>query len=128
MPDALTSTLTGVEARVKQRIAAVLLGGMLLTGCSAEQPMIIELYGEPSSRLVEAAVNTFNQHPRLLAEESPDQVIVTLIVNDLNFARGECADGAVVTLVEPLGEREVIDGATGETLNVLPALINSPRP
>ncbi|MGB3762937.1 MAG: hypothetical protein WA966_06910 [Ornithinimicrobium sp.] len=103
------------------RIAAAVVGGVILSGCGAAEPKIIELYGDPSSRLVEAAVNTCDQHPRLLAEESPDEVIVTLIVNDLDFSRGDCSDGAVVTLVDPLGERSVVDGYTGEPLNVLPA-------
>lgn len=102
-------------------MAAVAIGGMLLSGCGAADPRIIEVYGEPSSYLVEAAVNTCNQHPRLFVEESVDQVVVTLIVNDLDLNRGDCSDGAVVTLGEPLGERVVIDGATGEPLNVLPA-------
>ncbi|MGB3257290.1 MAG: hypothetical protein WBG89_13890 [Ornithinimicrobium sp.] len=106
---------------MRQRVAAAVVGGVMLSGCGAAEPRIIELYGEPSSRLVEAVVNTCDQHPRLLAEESTDQVIVTLIVNDLDFSRGECSDAAVVTLVDPLGERAVIDGATEEPLNVLPA-------
>lgn len=117
-----------VEGSVRRLLPTAVVSSALLVGCGAEEPRIIELYGQPNSRLVEAVVNTCNQHPRLLAEESPEQVIVTLIVNDLNFARGECADGAVVTLVDPLGERPVIDGATGEPLNVLPSGTNNPRP
>ncbi len=104
-----------------QRIAATVLGGVVLSGCGAAEPKIIELYGDPSSRLVEATVNTCEQHPRLLVEESSDEVTVTLIVNDLDFSRGLCSDGAAVTLVDPLGERAVVDGFTGEPLNVLPS-------
>jgi len=106
---------------VQQRIAAVVVGSVLLMGCGAAEPRIIEVYGEPSSRTVEAAINTCDQHPRLLVEESAEEVIVTLLVNDLDFIRGRCSDGAAVMLIDPLGERAVVDGETGEPLSVLPA-------
>ncbi len=53
-------------------------------------------------------------------EESEDTVEITVTAKNVN--RGaDCADGIQVFLDSELGDRSVIDGSDGETLDVQPS-------
>jgi hypothetical protein len=47
-------------------------------------------------------------------DEGPSSVTVT--VTAVGKSQDDCADGATVTLAEPLGERALIDGSNGEPI------------
>jgi hypothetical protein len=92
---------------------------VVCSGCSEDAPSVIVVYGEPESTRLEVSVNTCNRHPIVDAEETPDEVRLTITADDRENA-GDCADGDDVTLEAPLGDRVVIDESTGEQVEVAP--------
>ena len=98
-----------------------LLGVLLVAGCGADAPSIIIVYGDPESTRLEVSVNTCNKHPVVEAEETKQEVRLTVTVDKPSGeGEGDCADGDDVTLEAPLGDRIVVDNSTGEQVEVAP--------
>ncbi len=105
----------------RSAIAVWAASAVLLGGCGPAEPMLAEVYGDSPSTNLEMSVNTCNQNPTLLIEESATKIIVAVEADEVEgSARNDCLDGAVATLAQPLGDREVIDAATGDVVVVLP--------
>jgi hypothetical protein len=49
-------------------------------------------------------------------EESPSQVTVTVTARD--DTSDDCLDGLIVHLDQPLGDRQLLDGVTGDVVSV----------
>jgi hypothetical protein len=98
-----------------------LLGVLLVAGCGADAPSIIIVYGDPESTRLEVSVNTCNKHPVVEAEETTQEVRLTVTADEPSGdGEGDCADGDDVTLEAPLGDRIVVDDSTGEQVEVAP--------
>lgn len=104
------------------------LAVLVLAGCGSEPseprgpsgPMLNEVFGEPGSAELELGVNTCNQNPRAEVEETVTEVRISMVADEIDGdGAGDCSDGTRVTLDEPLRDREVIDNATGESVEVL---------
>ncbi len=109
------SAVMGVAASV------VLLGGCGLSDLIDDEPMIIEVFADPRSPRLEVSVNTCNQNPIVLMDESATRIVVTVEADEVEGSgRNDCRDGVEATLAQPLGDREIIDAATGEAVDVLP--------
>lgn len=88
----------------------------LLAGCS-EAPDINAVYGEPSSRQLELGLSHCQPEVDVSTVEDGGTVTVTvdLLSEHENF---ECGGAVLITLDDELGSRVVINGATGEELQV----------
>lgn len=109
-PVALRPRFAGVAA-----VAA--LGLAVLAGCGSDTPRITEVAGEPGSARLVVTADTCNAHPGASVEESASSVRILLRASR-SWGDAECADSVVVELDAPLGSRAVVDGATGETVEV----------
>lgn len=98
-------------------VAAIVV--LILSGCAAK-PMIFEVKGESGSHELSFGVNTCNRNPRAIVTETPDKVRIAIEADPVNGnGEAECADSVQVVLSEPLGDRAVIDDATGDALEIL---------
>ena len=94
---------------------------LLLLGCApAREPVaILEVLPDESGAEPDLLVVTCQGDPEV-AElvEGPAEVRVT-VVSDVQRGQGPgCADGVTVRLAEPLGDRALVDGSTGERVPV----------
>jgi len=67
---------------------------------------------------VELGINTCNADLDALVVESDTTVEVTITAE--NDTTDDCADSIVITLDKPLGHRRLINGSTGDLLDVQP--------
>ncbi|MGL5826953.1 MAG: hypothetical protein ACRCYU_19395 [Nocardioides sp.] len=82
---------------------------------------ILGVSGSPESSRREGGVNTCNMNPRVEADESASEVRLAVSVKKVDTEAGnDCADGVVVTLSQPLGQRTVVDDETNDALVVEP--------
>jgi hypothetical protein len=79
---------------------------------------IMEATTGADGRTLELVVGTCNADLTTKTEESPTQVTVTVTAR--NDTSDDCLDGVVVHLDRPLGDRRLVDGATGETVRIQP--------
>lgn len=112
------------EGRRRRRTLVVsgsaALLALVLSGCGEDaEVQISEVYGGADSAVLEVGVTSCNGEPTVRAEETAAQV--RLEVDADTGSGNDCADAAMVTLSEPLGEREVVDAATDEVIELLPA-------
>jgi hypothetical protein len=79
---------------------------------------VTEVYVRPDDRQLEVGVGTCNQDPRVTAVETDDEV--RLSSNEVlpRGAGNDCQDIDIVTLDTPLGDRKVIDEASGDEVRV----------
>jgi hypothetical protein len=93
----------------------VLLAVALGVGCSSA-PRIVEAVGAPDSDRLGLVVDTCNADLAVTIGESTERVTVTIT------ARGDtsddCLDSVTLQLDAPLGDRVVVDGASGEVVPV----------
>ena len=103
------------RGRVLSGVAAL----VLLTSCGSDGTGIVEAYGSPDSERLELAIDACRAESTSYdAEESDDEVVITITTE--GGEGPECADGLTVELEEPLGDRRLVDGSTGEEVEVLP--------
>jgi hypothetical protein len=103
---------------------------VLVAGCDApwaKDPdstttaAILTVSGDSQSTRLEVGVNTCNKKPRVEAQESSNEVRLVVTVKKVDEDAGiDCAEGVVVTLSQPLGERTVIEDATNDAVTVTP--------
>ena len=91
-------------------------------GCDGRSRSVFAAYGDPASTRLELNVASCNENPTADVAESDTEVRVQVTSGRrLGRNAGDCADGVVVTLNEPLGTRTVVDQSTGQTVEVSPA-------
>ncbi len=67
----------------------------------------------PDGRSIAVAVDSCNAEPVVeIVEQSADRVVVLAIAE--RNAGGDCTDVVSVILNEPLGDRRLVDGSTGD--------------
>ena len=81
---------------------------------------ILEVFLAPDGTRLEVGVGTCNQDPNVTAVETADEVRLSSNEKVPRGDSADCADADNVMLEQPLGERKVIDEATGKVLQVLP--------
>lgn len=70
----------------------------------------------PDGRSIAVAVDSCNAEPVVeIGEQSADRVVVSATA-ERNAGR-DCADVVSVVLDEPLGDRRLVDGSTGDDVN-----------
>lgn len=71
---------------------------------------------------MELGVDSCDESPTAKVDESGTEVRVRVTSGRwLGRNADDCADGVVVTLKQPLGDRRVVDQSTGNVVEVLPA-------
>lgn len=80
------------------------------------QAEIMEASARADGRTLSLAVGTCNADLTVKTEESATQVTVTVTARD--DTSDDCLDGVVVHLDRPLGDRRLVDGATGEAVAI----------
>ncbi len=110
---------THLAAVTKRRLNAVLVAGLalMLAGCSTN-PEITEVYLRSDGVAIEFGVNTCNADLDAVVVESDTAVEVTITAE--NDTTDDCADSIAITLDQPLGDRQLINGSTGDVLDVQP--------
>jgi hypothetical protein len=107
-------------------LVAALAVGMVLTACSGSDdgadptPPIMEAHQLRNDRRLALSVAACPEGHVVRAEvdEGPD--VVTITAHTDGSYLGDCADGVTVELAEPVGERRLVDGSTGDTVEVQP--------
>ncbi|MBT8207590.1 MAG: hypothetical protein HKN07_00680 [Acidimicrobiia bacterium] len=102
------------------RLARLLFFGvvaLIASACAGTVP-VIDAVASGDGTTVFVSVNSCNAEPEFTVEESDDTVTITAN-HQGRLPRGEdCADGMAVVLDTPLGDRQLVDGATGDVLEV----------
>ncbi len=105
------------------RVRAMLTGGVcaatILVACSSTEAHIMEASEGRNGRTLHLGVGSCNAQLSARIEESPSRVTVTVTATD--DTNDDCADALVIHLDEPLGERSLVDGVTGEIVPVRPS-------
>lgn len=99
---------------------AVLL--LTLVACSpgrGEVPISEARADGETSSVLELGVSSCNGDPDAEVTETPDAITVTVTADLPGSNSDDCADGMTIPLSEPLGQRKVVDGATGQTLDII---------
>jgi hypothetical protein len=115
----VTSSKPATPARLAGGAVGFLVALGLLVGCAGEDSRVVEVFGTASSAELEVSVSTCNAEPAVSAAESSSEVRLTVRARQ-GRTRTECQDHAWVRLDAPLGDRTVVDAASGEALEVLP--------
>ncbi len=90
---------------------------VLLAGCS-RSPEIMTAYLSADGMTIELEVDTCNADLAFQVEESDTAVAIT--VEAENDTNDDCLDNLVISIDEPLGDRDLIDRSTGEVVRVVP--------
>lgn len=75
---------------------------------------ITEAYVRPDGAQLEVSVGTCNQDPRVTAVETAEEVRLSSNEKLPRGGSNDCQDFDLVTLSAPLGDRPVVDEATGK--------------
>jgi hypothetical protein len=102
------------------RLAAVAVVGLALplAACSGN-PEILAAFLRADGVTIEFSVATCNADLTAAVVESDTTVEVTITAE--NDTTDDCADAIAVTLDAPLGDRQLINAASGRVLDVEPA-------
>ena len=100
------------ETSAVDRAQAAVPSGQELRG-------VVEVFGLPTSRTLLLTVDACGRNPVVSAQESEDEVIISVTVATSRDAFADCGESAEVNLAEPLGDRRVVDASSGSDLNVL---------
>lgn len=108
--------------RIAKLAVAVLLGLAVVflawrIVAPADAP-VTEVYVRPDDRQLEVGVDTCNQDPQVTVVETEDEVRLSSNETLPRGAGDDCLDNDIVTLDVPLGDRTVIDEATGDEVRV----------
>lgn len=108
-----------MAAAKNEGLSIALVAGLALVvaGCSAN-PEIREVYLRSDGVTVEFGIDTCNADLEAQVVESDTRVEVTISAE--NDTTDDCADSIVITLDQPLGDRQLINGSTGKVLDVQP--------
>ncbi len=111
--------IDGLNLTRAASLAAVVVACLGLSACLGKGADIMEAHGTRESRRLDLVLWTCNAADlSARVEETSSRVTVTVT------ARGDtsddCADGYVVMLEAPLGDRELVDGGTGAVVAVQP--------
>lgn len=92
---------------------------LAVAGCDGRSRSVFAVYGDAASTRLELNVASCNENPTAEVVESDTEVRVQ-VTSGRWFGRNadDSADGVVVTLKSPLGNRTVVDGSTGQTVEV----------
>ena len=115
----MASSMPATPARLAGGAVGVLVAVGLMVGCAGEEPRVVEVFGTADSAELEVSVSTCNAEPAVSAAESSSEVRLTVRARQ-GRTGPECRDYALVRLDAPLGDRTVVDAASGEALEVLP--------
>jgi hypothetical protein len=103
----------------ERSLAGLACAAVVLVACSTTRAHIMEASLGRHSRVLRLVVGSCNADLSAQIEESPSRVTVTVTAR--NNTGDDCADGLVVHLDQPLGERQLLDEVTGEVVPVQPA-------
>jgi hypothetical protein len=108
--------------------AAVILGSIAVAVFAAVRDQVTSVEPVPTGlgmASLEAddqlgvSINSCNKHPTTEVVESPETVTITAYAPPPGINGEDCADGVLVTLDQPLGDRLLVDGSNGFTVPVL---------
>ncbi len=105
--------------RVSRWLAIVAAAGLVAGGCSSPEVAIVSAQRSVDDLRLELAFDSCNARLQVTVAETAD--VVTVVAVDLDapapeLASPDCADGGIVELDAPLGDRQLIDGATGDAI------------
>ena len=101
------------------RSAAGLLAAaaLVMAACSSTtHPGVLEVHGDSASTELVVSVDSCNQDPKVEADETSTEIRLK-VTADADTG-DDCIDIRKVTLGAPLGDRVVIDEASGDKLEV----------
>ena len=100
----------------RSAIAGVALAAVVLSACSTTGAHIVEASAREEAVRLNLTVGSCNGDLTTEVEESPSQVTVTVTARD--DTNDDCLDGLIVHLNQPLGDRQLLDGVTGDVVSV----------
>lgn len=102
---------------------------LVLASCAhdgREQVAIMEASSDDN--LLDMAVASCNASPSAEVDESDERVVVTVTADRRGPNGDDCADGITVRLSDSLGSRSLIDGPSGERVQVRVAAVAATPP
>jgi len=96
----------------------LVVGSLLLLAACSTNPEIDEVFLRSDSVTIEFGVNACNAD--LFAEVVESDTTVEVTITAENDTTDACADLIAITLDKPLGDRQVVNGSTGEVLDIQP--------
>jgi hypothetical protein len=97
-------------------LVAAALAAVVLSACSTTGAHIVEASATADGRTLNLIVGSCNADLTAEVEESPSQVTVTVTARD--DTSDDCLDGLIVHLDQPLTDRQLLDGVTGDAVSV----------
>lgn len=97
-------------------LAGVALAAVVFSACSTTQAHIVEASARADGRTLKLIVGSCNADLTAEVEESPSPVTVTVTARD--DTSDDCLDGLIVHLDQPLADRQLLDGVTGDVVSV----------
>ena len=104
--------------KVRHRALALVV---VLSACAPREPVeIFRASVAPASdgKELRVELDSCNQDYQVAVEEGSDMVTLRATAKRTMGGRGSCTDAATVPLSEPLEDRQLVDGHTGETIAV----------
>lgn len=101
------------------RVAGLAAMAFILAACTRTATITEVVLLEGDTQTLTVSVNTCNAHPRVAVVEGEQVITLAVQADPQPVGADDCADSISVELGAPLGDRRVIDGATGEELAVV---------
>lgn len=108
--------------RITSQASAGLAMVLMLAACGSNLEIAIDTaYGEPSSDTVEVGLaEGCNEEIDVTVDESDAEVTVTATrANDPEPDGEDCGESRTIELGAPLGDRDVIDGSSGDSVELV---------
>lgn len=103
----------------RARIVSTILVAVAATACMRTPTVTEVALLDGATRTLTVAVNTCNATPRAAVTETDQVVSISVRSDRPPFGSDDCADSIDIELEEPLGERRVVDGTSGDELAVI---------
>lgn len=102
------------------RLVVWLIPIAVTASCGGSGSRILEMYGEPGSRVLELGIASCTAETISADVEETDESVRILVHTEGGDEGPQCREALDVMLDEPLGSRRVIDRSTGDALDVEP--------
>lgn len=98
---------------------SVAVAALILAACTRTATIVEVVLPDGASQTLVVGVDTCNADPRVAVVEDGQSITLTVRADRHPFGSDDCADSVSVPLDEPLGDRHVLDGVTGDELGVV---------
>ena len=120
MSDACSTATADRHSRWRRLVTGLLVMASLTACGLREEVNILSFHVESESddRVLVVVVDSCEAEPQVAAEENEEAVTLTATAKSRPFGGPACTEADVVELQDPLAGRQVLNGTTGEEVNL----------